>query len=437
MAIIIPFSAMRFDKNTVGDLAAVTSPPYDIISPEEQQKLYNKHPFNVVRLELGENNDDDDEYNNKYIRSNHILHEWLESGILHFDSEPSIYIYGQEFTFGGNTHSCKGIMCLVRLEEFENRVIMPHEDTFSKAKTDRYNLICVTNANFSAVYSLYTDTEKNIVSAINSVSVNTPPETEFTSSDGVHQRLWRISDENTIAKIQNEFRNKQLFIADGHHRYAAALSYRNMMRTKNPNHTGNEPYNFILMHLVETDEPGLTVFPTHRLVKNVIDFDEQKTIELLSNDFEVRRIVYEEDSVVPKIEESLAQCSDKKSFALYTGKNYYYMLTLKNTNALRTLSPEKSYVYSQLDVTILHTLILDKILGIDKDSLKNQHNLTYTHNAYEAESLAKTNAYQCAFFLNPTKIGELKEICFANEKMPQKSTYFYPKIITGLIMNKF
>ena len=166
------------------------------------------------------------------------------------------------------------------------------------------------------------------------------------------------------------------------------------------------------MYLVETDEPGLTVFPTHRLVKNVIDFDEHKAIGLLSADFEVRRIIAE-DGIARRIEESLSQCGDNKTFAMYTGKNYYYMLTLKNADAVLEANPEKSYVYSQLDVTVLHTLILDKILGIDKDSLKNQHNLAYTRDAGEAEALAKTNAYQCAFFLKPTKIGEIKEICFA------------------------
>ena len=437
MAHIIPFSAMRFDKNTVGDLSAVTAPPYDVISPEQQEKLYDRHPFNVVRLELGKQLDDDDEYNNKYTRSRNILTEWLESGILQCSDDPSVYIYGREFTLNdGRTLFCKGIMCLVRLEDIKSGVILPHENTAQKGKTDRYNLMCETGANFSAVYSLYTDSDKIIADAVNSVAINTPPETEFCDDESVCHRIWRIDDDETILKIQNAFKNKQLFIADGHHRYAAALNYRNMMRDKNPAHTGEEPYNFILMFLAETSDPGLVVFPAHRLVKNIPDFDETAVITQLKENFFVEK-TFVSKQAGSEIEVCLTQNLGKKIFAMYTGKDYYYTLVLKNTETAKSANPDKSEAYSCLDVTVLHTLVLDKIFGIDKESLQADHNLVYTCDFDRAAELAQTTAFQCAFFLNPPKISEICDIAAACETVPQKTTYFYPKIITGMIMNKF
>ena len=436
MAHVIPFSAMRFDRNTVCDLSAVTAPPYDVISPEQQSKLYDRHPFNIVRLELGAQFDDDDEYNNRYTRSRNILDEWFESGILQCDLTPSFYIYGQEFTLkNGRTLFCKGIMALVRLEDFGDGVILPHEDIMQKERNDRYNLISATGANFSPVYAIYNDDDNIITDAVNSVAVNTPPETEFSLFD-VNQRLWTVSDSETVAKIQNAFENKKLFIADGHHRYAAALNYRNMMRDKNPDHTGKEPYNYIMMFLCETTDPGLTVFPTHRLVKNVMDFDESTIISRLKEDFFVEKIPLSKEAG-EEIEIYLSQNLGKKMFAMYTGKEYYYSLVLKDLETAKSAHEDKSAAFSCLDVTVLHTLILEKVLGIDKESLQTGRNLAYARDFVQAGEMAKTPAYQCAFFLNPTKIHEVCDVALAHETVPQKTTYFYPKPIAGLIMNKF
>lgn len=436
MATIAPFNGLRFNTDIVGDLSSVTAPPYDIISAEQQKQLYEAHPFNVIRLENGEELPEDDETNNKYTRSAEFLEDWMQSEVLRQDFAPSIYVYGQKFTLkDGRTLSYKGLMCLVRLEEFEKKIILPHEETLSKAKSDRLNLMRATGANFSPIYSLFGDNGGTVSEIIRKNTV-AEPQNSFVSADKVTQNLWQISDNETIASLQEAFADKQLFIADGHHRYETALNFRNEMIKQNPNHTGNELYNYIMMFLVSMDERGLVVFPTHRLVKNISDFDEAALIENLSENFDISKI-FAYSGISEAIERKLAENEEDKVFAMYTGKDYYYFLRLKNTDIAMHENVQKSEAYRLLDVTVLHTLILEKHFGITAENMKNQTNLCYTRDAAEAEESVKRGDFECAFFLNPTKIREIKEISLANEKMPQKSTYFYPKLITGLIMNKF
>lgn len=436
MAIIAPFNGLRFNTDVVGDLAAVTAPPYDIISPAQQKELYEAHPFNVIRLENGEEFPDDDDNHNKYTRSAEFLEDWMQSEVLRQDFAPSLYIYGQKFTLkDGRTLSYKGIMCLVHLEEFEKKIILPHEETLSKAKTDRLNLMRATGANFSPIYSLFNDNSGTVSEIIRKASAD-EPQNCFVSADKVTQSLWQISDGETIARVKEAFASKQLFIADGHHRYETALNFRNEMIKKNPNHTGKELYNYVMMFLVSMEEKGLVVFPTHRLVRNVPGFDETAVTEQLGENFDVSKI-YAYSGISEAIERKLAENADDKVFAMYTGKDYYYFLRLKSTEIAKRENIQKSEAYRLLDVTILHTLILGRFFGINAENMKNQTNLCYTRDAKEAEESVKNGDFECAFFLNPTKIREIKEISLANEKMPQKSTYFYPKLITGLIMNKF
>lgn len=436
MATIAPFNGLRFNTDIVGDLSAVTAPPYDIISPAQQKQLYDTHPFNVIRLENGAEFPEDDETHNKYSRSAEFLEDWMQSEVLRQDFTPSMYVYGQKFTLkDGRTLSYKGLMCLVRLEEFDKKIVLPHEETLSKAKTDRLNLMRATGANFSPIYSLFNDNGGTVSEIIRKSSAD-EPQNSFVSADKVTQNLWQILDGETIMKLRDAFAQKQLFIADGHHRYETAINFRNEMIKQNPNHTGNELYNYIMMFLVPMEEKGLVVFPTHRLVKNVTGFNEETLIESLKEDFDVSKI-FSYSGVSDAIERKLAEHSDDKVFALYTGKDYYYFLRLKSTDIAKRENIQKSEAYRMLDVTILHTLILGRFFGINADNMRNQTNLCYTRDAAEAETLVKNNEFQCAFFLNSTKIREIKEISLANEKMPQKSTYFYPKLITGLIMNKF
>ena len=435
MAKIIPFHGMRYSDNK--DLSKVTTPPYDIISKDEQDAFYKLDEHSVIRLEYGKEYDDDTETNNRYTRTAADLKAWIDEQILRFEEKPAIYLYEEIFTLpGGETKSFKGFITLVELAEFAKKIVLPHEETLSKAKTDRFNLMSTTHANFSQIYCLYMDPEKTITNKIAEISAK-PADISFTANDGIIQNLWIVTDEKTIEEVSRGFADKQLFIADGHHRYETALNFRNKMREENPGYSDDDLFNYVMMMLVEMDDPGLVVLPTHRMVKNLEHFDENEVISALDGVFSAEKIAVGDDAA-KEMEKALDALKDsEKAFAFYTGKNYFYLLTLIDKGAMKKQIADKSDAWLGLDVSILHTLILGNVFGIDMENMANQKNLVYTRYADEAVAEVKKGEYQCSFLLNATKVHEIKDVSLANEKMPQKSTYFYPKLITGLVMNKF
>lgn len=435
MGRILPFKGLKYNKNIVGNLGAVFAPPYDSISKEQQELLYNNHPFNVIRLEYGLVNDTDNDLDNRYTRSAQTLAEWMHSGILVPDRQPSLYVYSQDFTApDGRQLSCRGIICLVKLEEYETGRVVPHEETLSKAKADRLKLITECDANFSPVYALYTDEDKKISRFISDSTTETA-EIVTKTPDGFMQNLWTISDENIIKEICSALEDKTLFIADGHHRYETAVSYRNNMRERNPDHTGREPYNYIMMFLTDMESPGLVALPTHRMVKNVVGYNEQAIVSELEQYFFAQKVIAED--IEQSMELNLAHNIDIPSFAMYTGKEYYYLLKLKDFSHADDVNPDKPEALRHLDVMVLHSLIFGKVFAMSDAELKNQTYLSYTRNISEAVDEVKKGSCQCSFMLNPTKISQIKEITAAKEKLPQKSTYIYPKLKTGLVINKF
>ncbi len=437
MAKIIPFKAMRYNTEKTGDLKLVTTPPYDIISPEEQDGYYKTHENSVIRLEFGKEFADDSADNNRYTRAAKDLKAWIDEQILIFEEKPAVYLYEEVFTLkNGETKAFKGFFTLVELAEFSKKIVLPHEETLSKAKADRFNLMDATHANFSPIYCLYMDEENKLKKVIKEVSAN-EPDISFKAADGILQNLWIVTDEATIKAVQDGFADRQLFIADGHHRYETALNFRNKLREENPNDSLDALYNYVMMLLVDMDDPGLVVFPTHRMLKDLEKFDENEVLSLLSDTFAAEKVDVKTDAAA-EMEAKLSEAkADEKVFAFYTGKDYFYLLTLTDKTAMAKAISGKSDAYLGLDVTVLHTLILHKVFGIDMENMANQKNLVYTKQAEEAVSAVKGGEFQCSFLLNATKVREIKDVSLANEKMPQKSTYFYPKIITGLVMNKF
>ncbi len=437
MANIIPFKAMRFNTEKTGDLKLVTTPPYDIISPQEQDGYYKTHENSVIRLEFGKEYADDSADNNRYTRAAADLKAWIDEQVLIFEEKPAVYLYEEVFTLkNGETKAFKGFFTLVELAEFSKKIVLPHEETLSKAKADRFNLMDATHANFSPIYCLYMDEENQLKSVISEVSAK-DPDISFTAADGILQNLWIITDEAVIARVQKGFADRQLFIADGHHRYETALNFRNKLREENPTDGPDALYNYVMMLLVDMDDPGLVVFPTHRMLKDLEKFDEAEVLSMLSDTFLAEKVQVEKDAAAEMEAKLAAADSEDKVFAFYTGKDYFYTLTLTDKTAMAKSISGKSDAYLGLDVTVLHTLILHKVFGIDMENMANQKNLVYTKQAEEAVSAVKDGEFQCSFLLNATKVREIKDVSLANEKMPQKSTYFYPKIITGLVMNKF
>lgn len=424
MAEIKGYKGLRFNCEKAGKIEELVCPPYDIISDQQREEYIKTNPHNIIRLELPKGDD-------KYNKAAEILKDWLEKGILVKEDKPAIYIYEEEFTAYGERKAIKGIICRVKLEEFSKGIILPHEFTLSKAKEDRLNLMKATNCNFSQIYSLYMDGGKNTLGKIDSLS-KSEPDIQLQDNDNVTHRMWIIKDEKAIADICSDFTDRKLYIADGHHRYETALNYRNYLREQGLAKEG-DACDYQMMMLVDMEHPGLVVFPTHRLVRNLDSFNDERVIDGCKEYFDVT-----EHSDINTIESTLMELYNqgKKAYAFYCGGSSYKLLVLKDTNIIKKLLPNASTATQQLDVTILHTLILEKIFGIDAENMAKQINLTYTKIFDEAISSVQQGNSQCAFILNPTRVSEIREVASNGEKMPQKSTYFYPKMITGLVMNQ-
>lgn len=422
MAEIKAFKGMRYGQKA-GRIEELVCPPYDIISETERAEYLSRNEYNVIRLELPKGE-------NPYEEAGNTLNKWLSEEILQRDMEEGIYIYELEFkekVTSGATKSLKGLICRVRIEDFQNNVVLPHEETLSKAKEDRLNLTKATNCNFSQIYSLYQD-EKHITrERMENLSKSTAPRYEFDDGLVIH-RLWVVNDKAAIEAIAEDFAPRKLYIADGHHRYETSINYRNYCRENNIYNPASE---YVMMYLADMADEGLVVFPTHRLVRDIDNFNAQKILAACEKYFTVEKADSLEE-INSKLEE--AAHKSQKAFGFYDGENRA-ILTLKDINVMREVIPSQSDAYRFLDVSILHSLILEELLGIDKENMANQVNLTYTRSFEEAVQSTESGKSNCAFFLNPTLVSEIGAVAAVGEKMPQKSTYFYPKLITGLVMN--
>lgn len=421
MAEIKPFGALRFTPKA-GKIEQLTCPPYDIISEDERKEFLKTNEHNIIRLELPVDGTD------PYKQANAVLNTWLEEKILESDNTPGLYLYKETFTSGGREHSVMGMVCMVKLEEFEKGVVLPHENTLSKAKTDRFNLMCATGCNFSSIYCLYFDDGGKIYPNLEGQAVGTPL-LDFKGWDNVTHQVWRITDPEVIEKISGLFAEKKLYIADGHHRYETALNYRNHLRKTQGD--SPRPADYVMMTLTNIEHPGLLVFPTHRVVRDIESFDKASLIDACREHFDVKSMSVDELTT----EMTASEGRGEKVIGLVL-PNEHYLLRLREIEVMKKFLPDVSQATRELDVSILHTLILERILGIDKENMANQINLFYTRVLDEALSAIPEGKGNCSFLLNATKVDEIAAVSAAGEKMPQKSTYFYPKLITGHLMAK-
>ncbi len=421
MAELKAFKGMRY-TDKAGELNTLVCPPYDIISDEQRERYIEKNKNNIIRLELPKGGEE------RYKEAGETLREWLENGILACDGEDCIYVYEMQFSANGERKRLKGFTTLVRLSDFSEGVVLPHEETLSKAKQDRFDLMSETYCNFSQIYSLYTDSDGSVYGIIDGCSKGLP-DMEVADGDGTVHRIWRISAPEIIGRIVSAFADKKLYIADGHHRYETALKFRKTLCEKGVAMPGSE---YVMMTLVNMENPGLVVFPTHRIVRGLDSFDPKKVINECEKYFDIAEAPDE-----GRMQAALNKFYDegKKSFAMYTGAGKCHVMTLKDKEEIKRLLPDKSEAYRGLDVTVLHSLVLERILGIDRENMANQKNLLYTRSREEALKAVDMDGADCSFILNPTKVSEISGVAGAGEKMPQKSTYFYPKLITGLVMN--
>ena len=433
MAKVIPFSGLRYNTEKVS-LFDVVAPPYDIISPEIQDALYDKSEYNIVRADFGKELPEDNDAVNKYTRSGELFEKWLKNDIIKPEETPCFYIYEQVFKINNSKHHLKGLYSLVQLCDFKENIVLPHEETLSKAKADRFELMKTTNANLSAIYSLYLDEDKSMQEYIETLSQGNP-DLSFGTEDGVSHHLWIVKEKEATDKITAFFSDKQIFIADGHHRYETALRYRDYMREQTGDVSEDAPFNHVMMLLTSMSDPGLLVFPTHRMIKDMPDFDEDTIVSALTDNFNISKIRFTDGEYDEIITSKLRNCGDEIQFAMYTGKDYYYLLRLKDISIMDSYISNKPEVYRHLDVSCLHTIILDKHFGINMENMAQQKNLLYSRDSKEAIEAVQNGSCQCSFLINATKISQIKDISLLGEKMPQKSTYFWPKPVTGVLFN--
>ncbi|MBI5418430.1 DUF1015 domain-containing protein [Candidatus Poribacteria bacterium] len=439
MAQIFPFNGIRYNTNLIKDLNLVTTPPYDVISPEAQKSYYKKHGNNIIRLILGQESKGDTEAYNKYTRASYYLNNWLNNKILIPDDKPSIYFYSQEFKIKKDEPAKirHGFIAKVRLEDFSDKIICPHEQTLSGPKRDRFELMRTCEANLCQIFGLYTDKNFKIEKNLAHVYKNKPI-IDITDDLGIKNSLWQVSNKKIIDQIVDMMKDKTIVIADGHHRYETALNYRNERIKNNPYHTGDESYNFTIFMLVNIEDTGLVILPTHRLLHNIENLDFDKLLTQIVEYFDITKISSNEkkslEILLDKMEET---GKDKHAFGLYTKNKDYYLLVLKDEKAAeRYTDHTKSKVWQHLDVAILHNFIIEQLLDIGHHHLQDGKHIIYSHSAEECVQKVDSGDFQLALLLNPTKNEEVMQISGFDELMPQKSTYYYPKLLSGLVINK-
>jgi uncharacterized protein (DUF1015 family) len=414
MAEVVPFKGVLYNVPRISGVSGedLLAPPYDIITPEYKDELYKKSPYNVVRIDFGKELEGDDRANNRYTRAKSLLDEWLREGVLITSDKPCFYSYEISYTINSEEKKLRGFLGLVRLEELGKGNIHPHEYTHSKPKKDRLSLMKICGANISPIFSLYRSGDGKTGAALSAVN-KAAPYIEAKDPDGSVHRLWEISDMNTIANMQKELADKAIFIADGHHRYETALEYQREMKIKEGPSKGPKPYDYVLMFLADMNDEGLTILPTHRLVKNM----PADALELLSNDFEIEQMRNGFD--IPR-----AISGKRDTYGLYTGGDAWYRLSYKG-EGIHGVPP----ALRDLDVTVLHELIFKQLLDIDS--------VSYEMDVEKCLLAVRDKAFEAAFFLRPTMVEDVEKVALASLRMPPKSTYFYPKLMTGMVLNIF
>lgn len=400
MATVKGFRGIRYNKGKISDFTNIVAPPYDVINTNQQDQFYEKDQHNVIRLILAKGNGDE-----RYSNASKTFRQWLDSSILIHDEEPSIYPYYQEFNFEGKNYKRKGFIAAVKVEDFDTKTVLPHEQTFKKHKEDRLRLTTACNSNMSQVFSVYSDregtAEKMIDTSLSDPIIN------VTTEEGVRNLFWKVSDQDLISEISHFLMDKELLIADGHHRYETAINFRNQQREKFAESSGNKPYDYVMMYLSRGEGDGLVINPTHRVVKNL---DLEEFLDKSKPHFDIEKT---DLSDVPEL--------DFNEIVFYH-KDLDSGLKLKSKK-----KSEKNY--ENLAVMILHNLVFKEIL------LEENLNIMYTKFEDELIELINLGSHDGGFLLPKLSASDIFNVVLDGVKMPHKTTYFYPKILSGLVFN--
>lgn len=445
MATIYPFRALRYRSDRVS-LADVVTQPYDKITPAMQHRYYSLSPFNLVRIILGKAQAGDNG-ENVYTRAAASLSDWRASGVLHADQEPSIYAYSQRFSVpgdsAGHTYERRGFIALGRVEDYASGIVYRHEQTLSGPKADRLNLLRATRAHFGQIFMLYSEPEHTVEELLFPVAHETgsvraesgaapqaakAPDADVIDEHGVSHRLWQVSDHAVIRKVQEAMLNKKLIIADGHHRYETALNYRNERRASAGSSIPDAPYERVMMTFVNMDSVGLVILPTHRVVFGLPNFNPVAFVEAARRFFTVNPL-RERLNGQASVQLLKSRGSETTVFVASTAKGDF-LLERRNEPAAPLAG--LSCMQAELNVVQLHKLLLQDVLGISEEAIRNQSHVRYVRDAGEAIEQARRGEADVSFLMNPVRMEQVRDIAFGGEVLPQKSTDFYPKLLSGL-----
>ena len=408
---VIPFRGLRYNAPKVKGIENVIAPPYDVIKPEERVALEARHPANIIHLILSQPQDNDTDVENQYTRAAARMNQWNSEGILVRDATPRYYIYDQSFNApDGKNYTRRALIALVKLEPFENRVILPHEKTHAGPKADRLNLMRECHANLSPIFLLYADPAGDIEAVMESFTDKNPPQIDCAETFGSTHQLWCLDDVERNCEIQSLFSTKPLLIADGHHRYETALAFRDEMAD-----TGLSGYGYMMVNLVRMESPGLAVLAIHRLLSNLSSDQITHAITKLPEVFEVHEIDTQAN-LMAKLDKRKGK---SPVVGMYTADGVYRLLIPHSTTT------------NQLDVTLVQETLIRNLFQIETLA----EHISYTASADDAVAHVKEGADRVALLMNPTPVEQVLEVAMAGATMPQKSTYFYPKMATGFVLN--
>ena len=442
MALVQPFRAFRYNA-TIAPFDRVLTQPYDKISPAMQEKYYSADANNLIAIEKGRSYPDDTPQNNVYTRAAATLDAWIARNVVCQDTAPAFYAYAQEYTVPGTAfqRTRRGFIGLGHLEDYAAGVVFRHEHTLAGPKADRLELLRHTRTHTGQLFMLYSDTERRVDALFQENESAAAPVTEMTDEYGVLHRLWMISDPHQISFIQNAMAPQKLVIADGHHRYETSLNFRNEHRARAAKSDGQAPYEFSMMTFINTCSEGLTILPTHRVVANLRDFSWGAVRRYLEPWFATETFPVPSDDVPSARRQFLSRLGEAKPHraigaypAPESGNRTFYLLTLRPEADLALILPGLSPLQRELDVVLLHQGILEPALGVTPQAVSSEANLTYEREASAALDAVDRGAAQIAFLLNPVDVDLVMDVATAGEVMPQKSTDFYPKLLSGITM---
>jgi uncharacterized protein (DUF1015 family) len=437
MAEIAPFRGLRYNPAKVRDLADVVIPPYDVITASEQRAYHRLNPYNMIRLELGEKTPDDRADNNPHTRAAIYLEEWLDEGILVRDEIPSIYYYELDYSMGplGPQTRC-GFICALRLEEFSSGMVRPHEKTFQAIKDERLGLMLSSHANLSPVFALYDDPQMLLDSRLRSARESAPV-IRFTDGQGMEHRVWRVTDVETLRQGRALLKEKDIFIADGHHRYETAINYRDIQRSKHKDASSLASFEYIMVYLANLNQGGLAILPTHRMLRNLDGLDSGAFLKLADSFFHISSLEAGKGKEEEWSERLAEGGSNKETVIGFYGRGEerFYLLKAKRdaiASYLKGLSIPP--VLHDLDVVVLDQVVLRHLLRLSERFLADENNIHFKHDLIEGLGDVRTGVYEAGFFINATRIEQVQEVARAGLIMPHKSTYFYPKVGSGIVV---